>query len=191
MDERTDRILQVAMELADRDGYDAVRLRDVASQAEVALGTVYRRFSCKEDILAAVLNLQVSAFEQAVQLRPIEAPTAQQRLTILFTQATAALAERPKLAAAMLRTVSSGVPELVDRVTRYHGMMNGIILAVYRGGELGAAGATEDEKFLAAMLQNVWFGALVGWTGGLHDTDTVVQQVTACMDLLIRGLESR
>jgi len=191
MDERTDRILQVAMELADRDGYDAVRLRDVAAQAEVALGTVYRRFSCKEDILAAVLNLQVSAFDQAIRIRPIEGGTPQERLTILFTQATAALAERPKLAAAMLRTVSSGVPELVDRVTRYHGLMNGIILAVYRGGIPDDDAGTEDEKFLAAMLQNVWFAALVGWTGGLHDTETVVQHVTGCMDLLIRGLESR
>ncbi len=191
MDERTDRILQVAMEMAERDGYDAVRLRDVASQAEVALGTVYRRFSCKEDILAAVLNLQVSAFEQAVQLNPIEADTPQQRLTILFTQATRALAERPKLAAAMLRTVSSGVPDLVDRVTRYHGVMSSIILAVYRGAPLGDDGATDEERFVAAMLQNVWFAALVGWTGGLHDTETVVRQVIACTDLMIRGMESR
>ena len=191
MDERTDRILQVAIELAENDGYEAVRLRDVASKAEVALGTVYRRFSCKEDILAAVLNLQVSAFQQAVQFGLIPGETPRDRLTTLFAQATSALAERPKLAAAMLRTVSSGVPELVDRVTRYHGMMNSIILSVYRGSDADPDDATDDEKFLAAMLQNVWFAALVGWTGGLHDTETVVQQVTGCMDLLIRGLENR
>jgi len=191
MDERTDRILQVAIELAENDGYEAVRLRDVASKAEVALGTVYRRFSCKEDILAAALNLQVSAFEQAIRLRPIDGDTPRERLTTLFTLATEALAERPKLAAAMLRTVSSGVPDLADRVTRYHGMMSGIILAVYRGEDIDAAGATDGEKLLAAMLQNVWFAALVGWTGGLHDTKTVVQQVCACMDLLICGLENQ
>ena len=191
MDERTDRILQVAIELAENDGYEAVRLRDVASKAEVALGTVYRRFSCKEDILAAALNLQVSAFEQAIRLRPIDGATPRDRLTTLFTLATEALAERPKLAAAMLRTVSSGVPDLADRVTRYHGMMSGIILAVYRGEDIDADGATSDEQLLAAMLQNVWFAALVGWTGGLHDTRAVVDQVCSCMDLLIRGLEAR
>ena len=93
MDERTDRILQVAIELAENDGYEAVRLRDVASKAEVALGTVYRRFSCKEDILAAALNLQVSAFEQAIRLRPIDGDSPRERLTTLFTLATEALAE--------------------------------------------------------------------------------------------------
>lgn len=190
MDERTDRILQVAMELAEHDGYEAVRLRDVAAKAEVALGTVYRRFSCKEDLLAAALNLQVSAFEQAIRLRPIPGDTPRDRLTTLFSLATGALAERPKLASAMLRTVSSGVPDLAHRVTQYHGTMTGIILAVYRGEDIDAEGATDTERLLATMLQNIWFAALVGWTGGLHDTATVVEQVTAGMDLLIRGLEN-
>jgi AcrR family transcriptional regulator len=189
MDERTDRILQVAMELAERDGYDAVRLRDVAKQAEVALGTVYRRFSCKEDILAAALNLQVSAFHDAIRIRPIPGEDGRTRLSMLFDTATRVLAERPKLAAAMLRTVSSGVPELADRVSRYHGTMTDIILEVYRGTAEGTP--TNDDRTLSVMLQSVWFAALVGWTGGLHDVDTVIDQVLLAMDLLIRGLESR
>ena len=57
MDERSERIIQAAVELAERDGYDAVKLRELAERAGVALATVYRRFSCKEDILAVVKEL--------------------------------------------------------------------------------------------------------------------------------------
>ena len=40
-----------AIELAERGGFEGVRLRDVAAHADVALGTLYRRFRSKEDLL--------------------------------------------------------------------------------------------------------------------------------------------
>jgi AcrR family transcriptional regulator len=47
MDDRAKRIVDTAVALAERDGYQAVRLRDVAATAQVALGTVYKRFASK------------------------------------------------------------------------------------------------------------------------------------------------
>ena len=67
MEDRTRRILETAITLAERDGYEAVRLRDVAAQAEVALGTVYRRFKSKEDILVAALELEVERIADSLQ----------------------------------------------------------------------------------------------------------------------------
>jgi AcrR family transcriptional regulator len=188
LDERTARILGVAVELAERDGFDAVRLRDVASMANVALGTVYRRFACKEDILAMALELQVRGLRANLEEYPIEGPTGTERLATLFEQATGMLADRPKLAAAMLRTVASGVPELVERVARYQAAVADIIVATWRGPD-AQGDPTPGELQLAMILEHVWFGALVGWTGGLHDADTVTAQVRGAADLLIRGLE--
>ena len=56
LDEKAQRILGVAFELAEEGGFDAVRLRDVADQAGVALGTLYSRFSSKEEMLVAALD---------------------------------------------------------------------------------------------------------------------------------------
>ena len=56
MDDRAKRIVDTAVMLAERDGYQAVRLRDVAATAQVALGTVYKRFASKEEILIAALE---------------------------------------------------------------------------------------------------------------------------------------
>ncbi len=59
MEERSRRIVESAVELAEKGGFEAVRLRDVASHAGVALGTLYRRFRSKEDLLLAALELQI------------------------------------------------------------------------------------------------------------------------------------
>ena len=58
MEERTRRIVATAVELAEEGGFEAVRMRDVAAQAGVALGTFYKRFSSKEDLLIAALELE-------------------------------------------------------------------------------------------------------------------------------------
>ena len=188
MDECTARIIRVAMELAEEDGYDAVRLRDVARLAEVALGTVYKRFSSKEDILAAVLNLQVSMLRDAVRASPPKGKTTEARLNRFFEQVTSLFAERPKMATAMLRTVASGVPELVERVTRYHSDMTEMILLVMRGGETATGEFSEEqEELLAHLFQDVWFAALVGWTGGVHDHEFVIGHLRSATHLLLRG----
>lgn len=185
IDPRFDRILDVAMELAEADGYDAVRIRDVADRAEVALGTLYRRFGSKEDILAAALERMVQQFSEAVKFAPLVGGTAEERLGTFFTIATQALADRPKLAAALLRTVASGVPELAGRVLNYQDTMNEILITVYRG-EPSDAFPTEEELHLCRMLQNQWFAEMVGWTGGLQDSDSVLDHLFAALRTLLR-----
>lgn len=189
LDERSERIIRVAIQLAERDGFEAVRLRDLAAKADVALGTVYRRFSCKEDILAAALAQQVELLKQGIATHPFEADTPEERLSRFFGDVTRILTGQPKLTAAMLRTVASGVPDLAERVLRYQDTMVEIIVIVMRGDTAQGA-ATEDEVFLAKMLQNVWFALLVGWTGGLLTPDDVVEQVLAAMRVLLKGMEA-
>ena len=89
----------------------------------------------------------------------------------------------------MLRTVASGVPDLAERVLRYQDTMVEIIVIVMRG-DVAKGAPTEDEIWLAKMLQNQWFAALVGWTGGLFGPEEVIRQVIASMDVLIRGMEA-
>ena len=81
MEERARRIVETAVELAEKGGFEAVRLRDVASHAGVALGTLYRRFRSKEDLLLAALELQIGKHEQLVERRPPQGASALERLT--------------------------------------------------------------------------------------------------------------
>lgn len=183
-DTRTDRILDVAIELAGRDGYDAVRMRDLAALADVALGTVYRRFGSKEDILAAALQRMVEQFYEAVTLAPVPGITPFERLCAFFTIATQSLAEQPKLAAALFRAVASGDAEVAHRVLRYRDTMTDILLLV-RNGAVETVERTAADLWFARVLQNLWFAEMVGWTGGLQSADEAIEQMHAAVAWLL------
>ena len=53
--ERRIRILETAMRLAGEGGYEAVQMRAVAEESGVALGTIYRYYSGKDEMLIAGL----------------------------------------------------------------------------------------------------------------------------------------
>ena len=57
--DRTQRILQAASALFRSQGYDTVRIEDIATAAEVSAGTCYNYFSTKGDLLLAIVSMEV------------------------------------------------------------------------------------------------------------------------------------
>lgn len=57
--DRTRRILEAASTLFRAQGYDAVRIEDIAAAADVSAGTCYNYFSTKGDILLAIVTMEV------------------------------------------------------------------------------------------------------------------------------------
>ena len=68
VEERALRIIETTIDLAEQGGFEAVRLRDVASHAGVAMGTLYRRFHSKEDLLVAAERLGAEVLDLAPAL---------------------------------------------------------------------------------------------------------------------------
>src|SRR5690606_13408402 len=67
---RRDRVIRAALDLGASGGYDAVQMRDVATSAGVALGTIYRYFSSKDHLLAAAMVEWTHDLERRVGQRP-------------------------------------------------------------------------------------------------------------------------
>src|SRR5439155_6891995 len=84
MEEKRSRILETAIELAEKGGFENVRLRDVAAQAEVALGTLYKRFPSKESILIAALEMEAEKLEKRMSKNPSEGNDALDRVIVFF-----------------------------------------------------------------------------------------------------------
>ncbi len=190
--DRRDKILDVAIALAEEGGFDNVRQRDVAAKAGVALGTLYKSFRSKEDILSAALERDTEGLERKFDKKPATGDTVEERLTNFFQIVTRRLLRKPNFARAVLRAMASGEPEVANNVIAYYGRMTGLIIAAMRGlGKLGGdepiEPPSEDEMTLAQLLQQIWFAALVGWSAGLHGQSRVVEQVRSGMDLIIRG----
>ena len=46
---------------------------------------------------------------------------------------------------------------------------------------------SEEERTLAWSIQLVWFGLLVGWSGGIHSQSAVIEQTRAAASLMLAG----
>ena len=193
MDERARRIVETAVDLAEKDGFQAVRLRDIAAQADVALGTVYRRFKSKEDILLAALELEAGDLRERLleQVLATEGTTALERVSSLFTHATKGLCRRPHLARALLRALASAEPELVTKVAGFHSTITAMVVPCLRGTADDETPPTPSEAEVAFMLQQVWFATLVGWAAGLHEQRDIYFQMERAAALMLRGMAAR
>ncbi|WP_299861328.1 TetR/AcrR family transcriptional regulator [uncultured Hoeflea sp.] len=56
---RRDDIVQAALKIFDRDGFEAAKMTDIAREAEVAKGTLYLYFDTKIELLEAVILTEI------------------------------------------------------------------------------------------------------------------------------------
>jgi AcrR family transcriptional regulator len=72
--DRRTRILKAASTLFRAQGYDAVRIEDIAALAEVSAGTCYNYFSTKGDLLLAIVSMEVEEVVTAGQALVMSPP---------------------------------------------------------------------------------------------------------------------
>jgi AcrR family transcriptional regulator len=191
-EDRGRRILKVAVELAERGGFDAVRQREVAAQAGVALGTLYKRFASKEELLMAALELEVEKFELRLKARPLKGETTVERLTSLFANALTGFVRKPNLGRATIRAATAG--PLSPSFITYHSMLVGHIVEAIDDEEAFVEGGSplsaEQKRIFALLLLQVWFTSLVGWATGVQDPKSVSRQLRLAADIMLRGLQA-
>ena len=179
------------MELADEGGFEAVRLRDVAARAGVALGTLYARFRSKEDILIAVLEQEAGKLEELLEQFPSESELVGERVLYFFGVATQAMFTRPNFGRAVLRAVATGTPDTAGKIARYQARLNGPIIAALRGPKNDGPVPEARHTEIAFLMQNVWFAALVGWMSGIREEAEVMQQMSMATQLILDGVSAQ
>ncbi|MCX4244706.1 TetR/AcrR family transcriptional regulator [Paraliomyxa miuraensis] len=183
---RTRRIVEVALRLAEAGGLPAVRLRDVADQAGVALRTLYKRFPSKDDLLFAVLVHELVRLEQQLCEQPVHGPTPVIRLRRLFEVLTAFLCERPNLGRAIVSALAGGSTTLPRQVSAFHDRINALVIDALAGdGRSAPRNPTHPRQRLGAMLQHVWFSALVAWSNEVHEPEEIVEAVIDAASLVL------
>jgi AcrR family transcriptional regulator len=157
---RRRRVLDATLELARGGGFDAVQMRDVAAEANVALGTVYRYFSSKERLLLEAMAEQLEDLRHYLESHPPPGATPAARVSAVLRRANAALARQPEVSAAMVRAYGACREENASVIERVGATTNAIIMT--------AIGATsEREQRLARTITQVWLSSLIGWAGGV------------------------
>ncbi len=172
-------IVRVASRLAEARGFDGVGLRDVAEEAGLAMGTLYKSFRNKDEMLGAVVAHGIAAMRGALGEAPLRGAPAD-RVVAFFEKLTHVVARHPPIARALLGALSSSNPALVSPILRSDVETTRMIVAAIRGvgaGEVDVDGCTEDELELALLLRHLWFASMVGWANELHSLEEVVRHV--------------
>jgi len=177
---RRRRVIDATLELAAGGGFDGVQMRDVAAEAGVALGTVYRYFESKERLLLEANLEQVEALRVLLAERPPSGVTAADRVVDVLRRACRTQTRRPEATAAMVRALGSARPEESDAVARVSEAMTGIITRAMHDGP-----PTERDLAVARVLSQVWLSSLVGWVGGVDGPEVVGDDLERAARMII------
>jgi len=190
VEERALRIIETTIDLAEQGGFEAVRLRDVAAHAGVAMGTLYRRFHSKEDLLVAALERETRAMADRVIERPPKGGTASERVVGFFQMATRGMLRRPNLTRAMFRASAAGEPALAQKVGIFHDLQLRMVVGALRGQPVasnGSAEVSDRERLLGEVLNQIWFAVMINWSAGLQTPAQIHERMRASVELVLDG----
>jgi AcrR family transcriptional regulator len=108
--ERRDRIVDAGLNLLRTNEHYQIQMKDVAAEAGVALGTVYRYFQSKDHLFAEVLASWGSALRTNVERRPLKGATNAERLTDVLHRSMRAFQGWPQLARVVMALEASEDP---------------------------------------------------------------------------------
>ncbi len=178
-EERRQRVIRAARKLAASGGYDAVQMRDVATEADVALGTIYRYFSSKDALLAAAMAEWTVELETRLARTPPAGSSPADRLVDVLRRATESMERQPRLSAALVRALSSAD----DGVAAGSREVNDRIAAI--GADILNHLDADVREDVLAVLGHVWYSALVGWVNGRTSIETVGDELERAARLLL------
>jgi AcrR family transcriptional regulator len=192
--ERRTRILDTTIALASQGGFDAVQMRAVAEQADVALGTLYRYFPSKIHLLVTALAREFERADAAMASHPVPGDTRADRVIHLLRSLTRGLQDDQHLTEALTRAFM-----FADRSARQE--INGVGLLLIRmltramepesvGQGSGGAGpadeATAEDAAIARVIADVWLAALMAWVTGRSSAEETSAHMERAVRLILR-----
>ncbi|MGH3412130.1 MAG: TetR family transcriptional regulator [Marmoricola sp.] len=176
--QRRKRILQAAAALASRGGVEAMQMRTVAERAGVALGTLYRYFPSKMDLVVAVVNEEMDTLEASLDRRPPRSGTPAGRAVEVLMRATRGLMREPELADALIRSLL-----LSDVKTDLGDRMAGMLARV--ADEDAVPG--EEHRVLLRSLSSVWVMEMIELLRGHSGDERIQARLVIAAERLLAG----
>ena len=176
---RRARVVRAARELGAEGGYDAVQMRDVATRADVALGTIYRYFPSKDALLLAVMVQWLSDLEARVTRRPPSGRTTVERIMDVLDRALRAMGREPRLTAAVIGAMTAGEPASVPAIAEVTRTMARILRSAFPDDVDPAL-----EASAAKVLGHVWWSATISWANGMGDVDWIAGELREAAELI-------
>ena len=186
--EKRRRIKQAARAVFLDKGYEDATTREIATQADVAIGTLFVYAKDKRDLLMMIINDDLDQLNEELAGQPWEGPLIDQ-LATFFGRRYAYWASEPRLA----RPAVQETFDFLSRATgqgqetaRFYGrrarigeLLESIIAAKQRAGRIGGAHAVAD---IASLCMTIYLTEVRRW---LNDDDPQVDAGVARLRKLL------
>ncbi len=176
---RKARLIEAAIDLAAEGGYESVQMRDVAARADVALGTLYRHYSSKDQLLLAALREQATALHEALDRRPPVGSTPAERVADVLRRASRALERNPKTTGALVAAMFVNDTEASAHKVAVREQLNAMLLRALDGHEV------DDLDGVIDVLGHCWIATLAFWASGLGDGTPMADRLERAAHLLL------
>lgn len=184
---RRDRMLAAAFALAADGGYDAVAMREVAEQAGVALGTLYRYFPSKVHLLASALGSLLTSMRDELLESPPAGDDPASRVLSALDRLVDFLEGNRLVAEALIQAMSAAdVTPSVDIESVYDVTIALIALAAF-GPEHQV---DEADKLTTGIVGKVFLSDLRHWLGGRVGVDDIRASLAETVAVVLAGQES-
>ena len=183
--QRRRRILDATIALADTGGFDAVQMRAVADNADVALGTLYRYFPSKIHLLVTALGREFERAEAQSRSRVVPGDTPHERVMHVLSVTTTALQKQPQLTEALTRAFMFADASVADEIHLVGIKLTAMITHAIDGTD-EAREPTEEDMAIVRVIGDVWLSALMGWVTGRTPAEDVTKSMDVAVRLLLR-----
>jgi AcrR family transcriptional regulator len=183
--ERRRRILDATIALAEDGGFDAVQMRAVADDADVALGTLYRYFPSKIHLLVSALGREFDRAEAQQRTRQVPGDTPHERVMHILNVTTTAMQKQPKLTEALTRAFMFADASVADEIHHVGMKLTAMITHAIEGTDQTRE-PTEEDTAIVRVIGDVWLSALMGWVTGRTSADEVSRSMDVAVKLLLR-----
>ena len=182
--QRRKRIVQAAAALASRGGVEAMQMRTVAERAGVALGTLYRYFPSKMDLVVAVVSEELDLLAGSLDRRPPRSERPARRAIEVLMRATRGLMREPELADALIRSLL-----LSDVKTDFGDRMTGLLLRASATSPADGDTIAEDDDRRDAVraLSSAWVMEMIEMLRGHATAEQIQKRLELAADRLLAG----
>jgi TetR/AcrR family transcriptional regulator, cholesterol catabolism regulator len=186
---RRERMLDVACSLASQGGFEAVQMRTVADQADVALGTLYRYFPSKIHLLVSALGRELERARVELQAEtpaaetPAAGTTAADRVVLVLRTAGRPMRRDQHLTEALVRAFMFADSSVKNEIAEVEHVLTTMVARAMHPDQDPPG---EDALAIARVIGDVWLAALIAWVTGRSTLDEAGEHMRRAVTLILR-----
>ena len=188
-EETRQRIVAAAVELFQRNGYEATTVDEIAERADVAKGTFFNYYPRKEAILDDVHEQQLEAVEAAAD-RVLGNGGGWGEMMQRISRETCEIYARDRdVSRVSILNILKNPPGSSPDAERTHQRVQGVVRRfIERGIAMGALRSDIDVERATYVMRGVFFFAMLMWLCSVEAPYDLGSEIVARMNLVLEGI---